>query len=192
MPHRTVVLVRGEYYHIYNRGINKQRIFFSTENYLYCLRLIKKYSTKYGISVIAYCLMPNHYHLVLRQDNYTSISKFVNVIFSAYVQGINRSLQRRGPLFESRFKNVHIDKDEYVLHLCRYIHLNPVKAKLTKKPDHWAFSNYLEWINQRDGQLKDADFISKYFSSPQEYREFVMEYQLEEDLKGKVEPLLID
>jgi putative transposase len=192
MPYRSDIFAQGEYYHIYNRGVNKRRIFFSTKNYLYCLRLLKKYSGKYHITIIAYCLMPNHYHLVLRQDSDISISKYINVIFSAYVQAVNRRLQRRGPLFESRFKTVHINKDEYILHLCRYIHLNPVKAKLVKKPEHWSFSNFLEWINQRDGLLKDTDFISTYFSSPQEYQKFVTEFQLEADLKKKLEPLLLD
>ena len=146
MPLRQNIFAPSNYYHIFNRGINRQKIFLSKENYLYCVRLLKKHSESYLITVIAYCLMPNHYHLLLRQESDISISKYVNVVFSAYVQALNKRLGRKGPLFESRFKHVHVDKDEYILHLCRYIHLNPVKAGLVNNPRKWFFSNYLEWI----------------------------------------------
>lgn len=170
MPYRKKEFYSGGYYHIYNRGANRERIFFSDENYSYCLRLIGKYSEIFHISVIAYCLMPNHFHLILRQNSEKSISDLMRLVFNAYVQAVNRQIGRTGTLFEGRFKHILIDKDNYILHLCRYIHLNPVKAELVAAPGEWRFSNYNEWVGKRNGKLVDHDFISSYFKNPQEYR----------------------
>jgi putative transposase len=128
MPFRQNIFEQGQYYHIFNRGVNRQKIFFTKENYLYFLKLLNKHRISSHATVIAYCLMPNHYHLLLRQDSDINLSRFMKAVLSAYVQALNKYLERKGPLFEGRFKHVHVDNDEYVLHLCRYIHLNPVIA----------------------------------------------------------------
>ena len=192
MPRRQNVFAAGDYYHIYNRGVHREKIFFSDENFLHCLRLLGKYANSYLVTVIVYCLMPNHYHLLLRQDGEVSLSKLVNVVFNAYVQALNRQLGRRGTLFEGRFKHVHVDEDEYVLHLCRYIHLNPVKAGLVSRPEDWIFSNYREWVGMRQGRLKDAEFISSYFACPEDYQRFVMEHELEKELEEKLQRYLLE
>ncbi|MFQ5419579.1 MAG: transposase, partial [Anaerolineae bacterium] len=111
MPRRKNKFTTGHYYHIYNRGANRERIFFSKDNYLYFLKLLKKYSRKYQIAIIAYCLMPNHYHFLLRQDGETPISRFIGVLFNAYAQALNQQIGRSGALFEGRFKDVHVDND---------------------------------------------------------------------------------
>ena len=192
MPRRQGIFAPSDYYHIYNRGANREDIFFSRENFLHCLRLLGKYAESYLVTVIAYCLMPNHYHLLLRQDGEVSLSKLVNVVFNAYVQALNRQLGRKGTLFEGRFKHVHVDEEEYVLHLCRYIHLNPVKAGLVSRPEDWVFSNYQEWIGMRQGRLKDAEFISSYFAYPEDYKRFVMEYELAKELEEKLQKYLLE
>ncbi len=92
MALRGNVFAQGHYYHIFNRGVNHQNIFYSDENYKYCLRLIKKYIKKYFMTIIAYCLMPNHYHFVIRQDSDIPISKFINTLFNAYVQALNKKI----------------------------------------------------------------------------------------------------
>ena len=192
MPHRQNVFAPDNYYHIYNRGVNRENIFFSAENFLHCLRLLGKYTKPYLVTIIAYCLMPNHYHLLVRQDGEVNLSKFINVVFNAYVQALNRQLGRKGTLFEGRFKYVRVDKDEYILHLCRYIHLNPVRAGLVSRPEDWAFSNYQEWIGMRQGKLKDAAFISSYFAHPEDYQRFVMEYEVERELEDKLQRYLLE
>ncbi len=192
MSSRNRTFAPGHYYHIFNRGIDNKNIFFRRGDYLCCLRLFSKYVGRYFTTVIAYCLMPNHYHLLLRQNGEVSLSKLMQVLFNAYVQGINAQLGRKGTLFEGRFKHVHVDKDQYVLHLCRYIHLNPVKAGLVPKPEKWPFSNYLEWIGKRGGKLKDMDFISSFFATPEEYERFVMEFSVEEELGRKLQPYLLE
>lgn len=186
MPYRRGEFEKGQYYHIYNRGANRQNIFFTRDNYLYCLKLVKKYTEKYMVTVIAYCLMPNHYHFLLRQESEQPLSAFINALFNAYVQALNKQRNRTGTLFEGRFKHVRVDRDDYILHLCRYIHLNPLEAGLVAKPEQWAFSNYLEWIEKRAGTLKDENFITGYFPNPQEYQQFVMDYKLEKDLEEEL------
>ena len=176
MPRRKNRFTTGHYYHIYNRGANRERIFFSKDNYLYLLKLLKKFQVKYDIAIIAYCLMPNHYHFLLRQDGETEISQFIGVLFNAYAQALNNQIERTGALFEGRFKDVHVDNDAYLLHLCRYIHANPVKAGMVTALEEWPYSNYLEWVEERPGKLVDLDFVNDFFPNRHAYKEFVLEY----------------
>lgn len=121
--------------------------------------------------------MPNHYHFRLRQEADQPLSRFVNVLFNAYVQAINKQQGRSGTLFEGRFRHVWVDQEAYLAHLCRYIHLNPVKAGLVSRAEEWPYSNYLEWIGQRDRTLKDLALIRGLFPDPEAYRRFVADYQ---------------
>jgi putative transposase len=173
MPYRDDVFRRGQYYHLYNRGVGEDIIFFNPGNYEHCLRLLERYHGRYGATVIVYCLMPNHYHLLVRQESAEALSRFMGVLFNAYVQAVNRQQGRRGPLFEGRFRHVWVDREEYLIHLCRYIHLNPVQARLVKTPELWQYSNYLDWIGERPGTLADESFIRDHFGSPGSYRSFV-------------------
>ncbi len=181
MPYRDDIFRPGHYYHIYNRGAGTNLIFLIETNYRYLLNLIQKYRHKYRVTLIAYCLMPNHYHFLLRQDTERPISDFVRTLFNAYVQAVNKQQNRSGTLFEGRFKHIWINREEYLVHLCRYIHLNPVKAGLVKSPEKWDYSNYLEWINERSGTLVDQTFIDKRFPNRSEYQSFVRGCQ--DDLK---------
>jgi putative transposase len=173
MPYRGDVFAPGHIYHLYNRAVTGECLFLTPGNYEHCLRLVKRYAPRYRVTVIAYCLMPNHYHLLVRQESDAPLSRFVNVLFNAYVQAVNRQRYRRGPLFEGRFKHIWVDRGEYLIHLCRYIHLNPVKAGLAAQPDGWPYSNYLEWLDRRAGSLKDAAFIHQHFPTSEAYRLFV-------------------
>ena len=134
MPHRNKPFMSGGYYHIYNRALDGQALFGAERDYVRCLWLIKQNARRYEVSVIAYCLMPTHYHLILRQDGKMPVSRFVQTVFNAYVQAVNKLRERRGPLFEGRFRCRAIEDDEYLLQVCRYIHLNPVKAGLVASP----------------------------------------------------------
>ena len=96
MPYRNAEFTQGQYYHVYNRGAGKSKIFYTEDNYRYLLELMRRYLGKYGISVIAYCLMPNHYHFLLLQLTDMPISKFINVLFNAYVQALNLQQSRTG------------------------------------------------------------------------------------------------
>ncbi len=174
MPKRKEKFEPGHAYHIFNRGSNKQPIFFCDENYTYLLKKIIKYASQDQIKILAYCLMPNHYHFVLVPTQIIpTISHFIGHLFNSYVQAVNHLHKRTGPLFEGRFKHKHIKKPEHVLHVCRYIHLNPLRAGLVTTLDTFNWSNYLDWIEKRPSQLKEVEFRRDYFADPNDYAKFV-------------------
>jgi REP element-mobilizing transposase RayT len=187
MARRNVKFKRESYYHIYNRGADRNCIFFERENYLYLLRKLKHYSQKYNISVIAYCLMPNHYHFLLRQDGDTPINIPVAYLFNGYSKAINKKFNKSGTLFEGPFKAIEVEDKNYLMELCRYIHRNPADDELVKDILEWEFSNYHEWIGKRNGSLFDKEFIKKYFHKEKSYEEFVADFysykQAKNDLK---------
>jgi putative transposase len=181
----------NHYYHVYNRGHNRQPIFANTGNYLFLLRRAKAFLVDYPLSVIAYCLMPNHYHFLLRLEENGVLSPFFQRLFNSYTQAFNRQQKRSGTLFEGRAKNVLVDTDEYVLHLCRYIHLNPVRAKLVAHPAEWPYSNYLEWVERRRGALVDLVFVRQYFPTAADYEAFVMS-EVDPSLEQKLQAYYLD
>lgn len=152
MPYRKVQFAQGQFYHIYNRGVAQQPIFQEKENYLFLLRRVKKYASAFDITVVAYCLMPNHYHFLLHQDDQIPAGRLPQRVFNSYTKAFNKRYDRTGTLFEGPLKAIHVDQDHYLLHLCRYIHANPVKHGLVSDLEQWPYSNYLEWIAARDGK----------------------------------------
>ena len=176
MPYRTVHFAAGQYYHLYNRGVAGQPIFRDDGNYLFVLRLVKTYAAALHLAVIAYCLMPNHYHLLLRQDGEASAGLLPQRVFNSYSKAFNKLRGRTGVLFEGRYQAVRVAEEGYVVHLCRYIHANPTKDRLVPLPEEWPYSNYLEWIDMRSGTLVDRSFLRGYFPVVESYRQFEMDY----------------
>ena len=176
MPPRSMPFLADHYYHIYNRGVNRGEIFFCEENYLYLLRFIRKNLHRYNIKIVAYCLMPNHYHLALIPSSDNTLNLFMKSVFGSYVQGVNKQQKRLGPLFQGRFRHTLVDKDEYLVHFARYIHLNPVMAGLSETPQEWGYSNYLDVIGLRAGTLKDQTLVPDRFPDGEAYQQFVDEY----------------
>lgn len=176
MPYRNINFGVNRFYHVYNRGVNKQNIFFEDDHFSFCLRLIHKYLSNFSVELFAWCLMPNHYHFILWTELENGISRYIQVVFNAYVQSLNKRIERRGPLFEGRFKHVLIDEQNYLMQLCRYIHLNPVKAGLVQKPGEWAFSDYLEWTGKRGTNSIKANIIKDCFGGFREYQTFVDDF----------------
>ncbi len=172
MPRRQVILQAGNYYHVYNRGNNRQLIFFERENYVYFLRQLRNHLITHGVDIIAYCLMPNHYHLLvyLKTDRF---SKLMQAFTLSYAKAISKRYQRVGSLFQGRFQAIHVDREEYLLHLTRYIHLNPVSANLVEKAENWEFSSYQEYIDLRPGNLPKIDGVRAKFQSADAYRYFL-------------------
>ena len=182
MPQRFIPLVAGEYYHLYNRGNNRQNIFFERENYLFFLRRVRKYlvdqtSEEVWTTIVAYCLMPNHFHLlVCPQDN--ELSRRMQRFSISYTKTMNERYDRVGALFQGRFQAVHIDRNEYLLHLSRYFHLNPVMAGSVKQPEDWEFSSYRDYIGLRQGTLPTPGIVLSQFPERSAYQEFVESYQV--------------
>jgi len=176
MPYRRIQFTPGQYYHIYNRGSGHRPIFREQDNYLFVLRLVKKYTSAFDISVIAYCLMPNHYHFLLRQDGTEAAGLLPQRVFNSYTKAFNKRYDCSGTLFEGRYEAIHVDKEGYLLHLCRHIHANPVKDGLVSRLEDWPYSNYHEWIGTRHGTLIDRGFVPAFFPAAQTYSQFVLDY----------------
>ncbi|MDJ0734586.1 MAG: transposase [Nostocaceae cyanobacterium] len=172
MPIRDVIFQAGNYYHIYNRGNNREAIFFEHQNYLFFLGLIEKHLINKDVEIVAYCLMPNHYHLLiyLNTDN---LSNLMQAFVLAYTKAINKRFNRVDSLFQGRFQATHIDSEEYLLNLSRYIHLNPVRANLVKSPQEWEFSSYCEYIFPHNNERIKVDRVLQHFISSDSYRLFV-------------------
>jgi REP element-mobilizing transposase RayT len=183
--------LQGHYYHVYNRGCNRQPIFLEEENYIYLLTRIKAILPEEPVTIVAYCLMPNHYHFLLRAEADTAIGHFTQRLFNGYTQAINQRYQRSGTLFQGRAKSIDVQNEPYALHLCRYIHLNPVVAGLVSRPEQWVYSNYLEWTGKRNGTLIDTDFVSLYAPSQREYESFIVS-SIDEALEAKLARYYLD
>ena len=166
----------GMYYHIFNRGVHRMPIFREPENYLFVLRHMKQYSRDFQIAVIAYCLMPNHYHLLVRQDGDAPAGWLPQRVFNRYTKAYNKRYGHSGTLFEHRFQAKPVTDETYLLHLCRYIHANPVRDGLVPDPGQWPYSNYLEWVGERGGTLIDRAFVQTWVGHPSVYREMVLDY----------------
>ena len=162
MPYRKDPIISGNYYHIFNRGNNHQNIFIEKRNYYYFYKKIEN-AFKDKIDLICYCFMPNHYHLIVISKEDDAIPKAMQRIATGYSRAINKAYQGSGHLFEGEYKNKLIPNNEYLLHLSRYIHFNPLKAKLVKKLEDWTFSSYLDYIGKRKSAFLRMDIILELF-----------------------------
>jgi putative transposase len=129
------------FYHVISRGNAKQTIFVGEADYERFLERLDATSSRFGVACRAYCLMPNHFHLLLQPDAHP-VSRMMQQLNSAYCQSFNRHHERVGHVLQGRFKALLIDGDEYFLQLLRYIMLNPVKAGLVNDPGAWRWSSY--------------------------------------------------
>jgi len=169
MPSPRPRYLPGHYYHFFNRGSHKQSIFREPDNYLFVLRKLKKYSISLKIKIIAYCLMPNHYHFLVRQDGMLAAGLLPQRVFNSYSKSYNLRYSHTGTLFEGNYKVQQIENKPYLQNLCVYIHANPVHHGIVSDPADWPYSNYLEWIGQREGTLFDKDFVQSNYPIGEKY-----------------------
>lgn len=144
------------------------------------------------VQIIAYCLMPTHIHLILKQLIDNGISKYIKAILDSYSKFFNTIHKRKGPLWESRFNSVLVDNDEQLLHLTRYIHSNPSTAKLLDHPEDWIFSSYAEYLGKVTGPATICQFDDVLEITPNSYQRFVndrISYQRE---LAKIKNLIMD
>jgi putative transposase len=125
------------------------------------------------VEIVAYCIMPTHIHLILKQLKKNGISVFMRNVLNSYTRFFNIKNKRKGPLWEGRFKNVEVETDEQLLHLTRYVHLNPVTAGIVHKPDEWMFSSYREFLGLIENKNRMCKYLNVLDVKYDEYRRFV-------------------
>jgi REP element-mobilizing transposase RayT len=165
----------GGYYHVFNRGNNHQPVFFERENFVFFLRLLHECFPTNNAAIVGYCLMPNHFHLIIHTFNDT-LSNHMQSLSLRYTKSINESRQRVGSLFQGRYKSIPVNDNAYLVNLSAYIYLNPLKAGLAVKAEDWAFSSYRDYIGIRAGTLPKPAIVLSQFVSVQAYRRFVENY----------------
>jgi putative transposase len=169
----------NEFYHIYNRGNNKQRIFFNDENYLFFLKKIRAQLSPIS-SIIAYCLMPNHFHLIIMATEQSVIERRsfggkpmqefayrIGMLLSSYTQAVNKQNKTIGSLFQQKTKaKILIERknekqESYLTNCLHYIHRNPLKAGLVKEIKDWPYSSYPDYARLRNGSLCNKEKFLK-------------------------------
>lgn len=170
----------GAFYHITSRGNEGKRIFKSNPDRRRFLRYLQDAHRRFKVIIHVWCLMDNHYHLLL-ETPLANLARSMQMINSSYTTYYNNRRKRIGHLFQGRYKAILIDKDAYARELSRYIHLNPVRAKITTIPERYAWSSYRHYIYPgKYPQYIKIKFILGYFSKQEEearkkYKEFVEE-----------------
>jgi len=137
------------WYHILNRGRRKELIFIDKKDYYRFIDLLKDTSEQWNLRIAAYCLMPNHYHLLVQTPD-ANISRCMRHIDGVYTQRFNRHHKCDGPLFRGRYKSILVDADSYLLQLVRYIHYNPLKAGLTDRIDRYLWSSHRGYLSKAE------------------------------------------
>ena len=167
------------YYHVIQRGLERRQIFSTDRDKERFLQYLRDSQDKYGTIVHAYCLMDNHYHMII-QTPLSNLSNIMHYINTSYVVYYNRKNKRVGPLYQGRYKSILIEQDEYLFHLSRYIHLNPIRAKKVKEVGEYRWSSYHDYVSDiSDGSWIETNMILGNFGktinkSRQEYKKFVI------------------
>ena len=168
----------GAFYHVTARGNERKAVFKSIKDREQFFSYLESASNRYGAIIHAYCLMDNHYHILI-ETPLGNLSKIMQHINSAYTTYFNIKRDRSGHLFQGRYKSILVEVDEYAKELSRYIHLNPVRAKMVKTPEEYQWSSYSYYADKRKApEWLYRDFILGYFgkrlsTSQRNYREFV-------------------
>lgn len=178
VSNKNQICHKGGYYHIYNRGNNKQDIFLDDSDYIFYLQRLRQAKEKQKASIICYCLMPNHIHLLVKQNSEIPIYRLISSIHTSYSMYFNRKYGKVGHLFQGRFKQNGVDKDKYLLQLSSYIHLNPLMNGLVNKLKDYQWSSYPDYIGTRDGTLCQKKTVLLNNTS-KEYKQITEEQILE-------------
>jgi len=212
MSTRKIEFAEGEYYHVYSRGVERRKIFMDEDDYERFTRLLYAANStmpvhlgrRQGVALAdiprggpivaigAWCLMPNHFHLLLKEIKENGISEFLHKLLTAYSMYFNIKYQRKGSLFEGPFSAKHLDSDRYLKHQYAYIHLNPMgiiesrwkekiikDAKKTKKfLDSYRYSSLQDYAGIERGEdlIVMPELFPKYFKSAPDFRKMLEEW----------------
>lgn len=211
---RNLVFAPGEFYHIYNRGTEKRKIFLTHYDYERFLSLLYLANSEEPVDLkrqgrtlsellnqergeklvdlCAYCLMPNHFHLIVKEVKEGGISKFIQKLTTGYTMYFNKMNERSGALFQGKFKSEHANDDRYLKYLIAYVHLNPVKLfqaewkikEISDRKgaerflDQYRYSSFLDYCGQSrlENSLLSIEALPQYSSTPRDFRSSVTEW----------------
>ena len=206
MPIRQNPFVTSEYYHIFNRGVDHSAVFRNSRDYQFFLSCLEFYHYRepslrfsafrrmnihvaditlsrmeqsgVNASVLAYAFMPNHFHLLIREEHENGIHRFLFKALNSFAKYLNTKHKRVGPVFQGNFQAVHIDTDEQLLHVSRYIHLNPVVSGITSMNslETYPWTSFPYYVGTMQGWINTSEIIGM-IGSIESYRSFVSEQE---------------
>ncbi len=199
------IFVDGEIYHVFNRSIEKQPIFYKVRNLVraklaldyyqfdqshtrlsYALKMPKNQreaflerlhtNSERRADILSYCFMPNHFHFLLKQNHKNGVARFVADFTNSYTRYYNTQNKKRiGPIFQGIFKAVRIENEEQLLHVSRYIHLNPLVSYLVDKPEDYLWSSLAEYLFKDKAEICQTELILGLFKSRRSYMQFILD-----------------
>ena len=223
---RNITFAPGEFYHIYNRGTEKIKTFRTEINYRRFIALLYLANSSLPVPTIfrdtrgrtswdlfnfrreetlvdicAYCLMPNHFHLIVKEKEDGGLSKFMQKLITAYTMYFNTLHNRNGALFQGKFKATHVDNDKYLSYLIAYLHLNPVKLidskwkkngirnkrKTEQFLNHYSYSSFIDYcgLDRIEKVILVLDVLPKYTETPKDFKDSITQWL---DYPHEVEP----
>jgi putative transposase len=204
----------GEIYHIYNRGVNKMNIFLDEQDFrVFAARLkenlfpelINPLLSKHAVrrktlppnsyDLISYCLMPNHFHLLIKQNTNLPITQLILKVCTGYSKYFNKKYGRIGAIFQDRFKSVRIHKNNQLLWVSYYIHKNPIEAGFVENPNNYKWSSFSEYVKSESEPLCKKDLILSQFQKLETYLSYFKKQKTNKILQANIisnSDLLID
>src|ERR671918_2134329 len=170
MARRPRLLAPGLLYHVIVRGNQRQKTFLGDSDYRAYLERLGRYRKRWRVTVLAYCLMSNQVHLLVETGS-EPLSKFMQGLQQSYTQYFNRKHHKVGHLFQGRYKAIVCEKDEYLLTLVRYIHLNPIRANIAKL-DEYTYSGHREYCGARASEVLETSRVLEMLGGRAGYRRF--------------------
>ena len=177
----------GAHYHVMNRGIRRKRIYLSQEDFKLFLKVLSESCAFFNVFIHSYCLMPNHYHLLVCTPE-GNLSRFMRHLNGVYTQRFNRGHTREGPLFRGRYKSILVQDNEYIKKVVRYIHLEPIEAKMVKRLNYYKWSAHPFYVKGKslerhiDINSVLGQFALKRKDAIDAYKEFMAD-KIDEEIK---------
>ena len=186
MANKPRNIIPDNFYHVYNRAVDKRTIFYTGKDYEYFINKALFFKDKTRIKILAFCVLPNHWHFLLKEPTsqvtptsqveikYSAISKFISLLSNSYTKYFNYNKDHSGRIFQGQFKSKIVDNDHYLQTLINYINLNPLKHKIANNAKDWYYTSHHNYLNQAQlFNLIDKDYLIDF----NEYAQGIKKYK---------------
>ena len=172
---KQIQFTKGAYYHLYNHSSKGDLLFKDDEDYQKCLDLVRRLVSNEFYEVKAYCLMPNHYHILIHQKTEAEVNLPFFQIWQRYARYFNEKHNCIGSIFRQKLQHIWIKEEQYLLNVAVYIHMNPVIAGLVDRPENWKWSDAGAWLGENGNTSLSAEIGFPEIISPQAYVDVLRE-----------------